>query len=137
LPNDFKQNIHGFFLSAGITKQVLPHLNWDFGVVSVDAGVDLSINARTFMTFGQGGTIFSLGVLAEGHAFASGHCKPTCTSVSADTSLQVGISGDYNVTTKTFNIDGCASASLKLEAEQCVPVLVGFSLLSAKVYNYC
>jgi TANFOR domain-containing protein len=125
LPSDFKQNMHGFFLSAGITKQVLPHLNWDFGVVSVDAGVDLSIDARTFMTFGQGGTVFGLGIMAEGHAFASGSCDVTCTSVTADAKLQVGISGDYNVTNHNFNIDGCASVALKLIAEQCVPVLVG------------
>jgi TANFOR domain-containing protein len=125
LPNDFKQNMHGFFLTAGITKQVLPRIDWDFGVVSVTAGVDLSVDARTFMTFGQGGTRFGLGVLAEGHAYASGKCKATCTSVTADANLQVGVSGDYNASSHVFSIDGCASASLKLVAEQCVPVLVG------------
>jgi len=123
LPNDFKQNMHGFFLSAGITKQVLPKLDWNFALVSVKAGVDLSIDARSFMTFGHGGAVFGLGVLAEGHAYASGKLEVTCTSASADASIQVGISGDYNLASHAYNIDGCASVALSLSAMQCAGVM--------------
>ena len=124
LPNEFKTNLRGFFLSAGLTRQILPKIDYNYGIVSVTAGVDVSVNARTYMMFGQG-TTFGLGVLAEGHAYLGGSCSATCTSANADAKLQLGISGDYNTKTKFYNIDGCSSLSLKISASQCVPVLVG------------
>ena len=124
LPNEFKTNLRGFFLSAGLTRQILPKIDYNYGIVSVTAGVDVSINARTYMMFGQGGTTFGLGVLAEGHAYLGGSCPATCTSANADAKLQLGISGDYNTKTKFYNIDGCSSLSLKISASQCLPVLV-------------
>ncbi len=123
LPAGFKTNLRGFFLSAGLTKQVLPKVNHDYGIVKVHAGVDVSVNARTFMTFGQG-TTFGMGVLAEGHAYLGGSLAATCTSASADARMQFGVSGDYNTSTRVYNIDGCASLNLKISASQCIPVLV-------------
>ncbi len=123
LPASFKTNLSGFFLSAGLTKQVLPKIDHNYGVVSITAGVDVSVNARTYMVFGQG-TTFGLGVLAEGHAYLGGSCPATCTSADADAVLQLGISGDYNPQTRFYNIDGCSSLKLKISASQCVPVMV-------------
>ena len=123
LPASFKTNLSGFFLSAGLTRQILPKVNYNYGVVAVTAGVDLSVNARTYMRFGQG-TTFGMGVLAEGHAYLSGSCPATCTSANADASLQLGISGDYNSQTHFYNIDGCSSLNLEISASQCFPVLV-------------
>ena len=123
LPAGFRTNLRGFFLSAGLTKQILPKVDHDYGIVAVQAGVDVSINARTFMTFGQG-TTFGMGVLAEGHAYLGGSFAATCTSASADARLQFGVSGDYNTSTRVYNIDGCASLNLKISASQCLPVLV-------------
>ncbi|MEA4918702.1 TANFOR domain-containing protein [Proteiniphilum sp.] len=124
LPAGFKTNLNGFFLSAGLTKQILPKISYNLGIVSVYAGVDVSVNARAYMLFGQG-TTFGMGVLAEGHAYLGGSSAVTCTSVNADAKLQCGISGDYNTQTRQFNIDGCASVGLVLSASQCVPLLVG------------
>jgi TANFOR domain-containing protein len=124
LPAGFKTNLKGFFLSAGLTKQILPKIDYDFGIVAVTAGVDVSVDARTYMMFGQG-TTFGLGVLAEGHAYLGGSCSATCTSVNADAKLQLGISGDYNTQSHAYNIDGCSSVGLELSASQCLPVLVG------------
>ncbi len=124
LPAAFNTNIRGFFLSASLTRQVLPRVHYNYGIVSVEAGVDLTVNARTFMLFGQGLT-FGLGVLAEGHAYLNGSCDATCTEANADAKLQLGISGDYNTQTHNYNIDGCSSLSLKIDATQCVPVLIG------------
>jgi TANFOR domain-containing protein len=126
LPDGFKTNLNGFFLSAGLTRQILPKVSYDYGIVSIKAGVDVSVNARTFMKFGQG-TTFGLGVLAEGHAYLSGSSSITCTSVNAGAKLQLGISGDYNTQSHVYNMDGCTSLSLKLSASQCAPVLVGCS----------
>ena len=123
LPNSFKTGMQGFFISAGLTKQILPKINHNYGVVSIQAGVDVSVNARTYMIFGQG-TTFGLGVLAEGHAYLGGSCPITCTSANADATLQLGISGDYNTKTRFYNIDGCSSLNLKINATQCLPVLV-------------
>lgn len=123
LPAGFKTNLNGFFISAGLTKQILPRVHYDYGIVAVDAGVDVSVNARTFMKFGQG-TTFGMGVLAEGHAYLGGSCPATCTSANADAKLQFGVSGDYNTKTNVFNIDGCASVNLVISASQCLPVLV-------------
>jgi hypothetical protein len=122
LPAEFTKNLHGFFLSAGLTKQVLPRVEYDYEVLKVKAGVDVSINARTFMTFGQG-TTFGMGVLAEGHAYLGGYLAVTCTSAEADARLQFGVSGDYNTATRVYNIDGCASLNLKVSASQCLPAL--------------
>ncbi len=124
LPNGFNTNLKGFFLSAGLTKQILPKIDHNYGIVSVTAGVDVSVNARTYMVFGQG-TTFGLGILAEGHAYLGGSCPATCTSANADAVLQLGISGDYNTQSHFYNIDGCSSLNLKISASQCVPVLVG------------
>ena len=124
LPASFKTNLSGFFLSAGLTRQILPKVNHNYGVVSVTAGVDLSVNARTYMRFGEG-TTYGMGVLAEGHAYLSGSCPATCTSANADASLQLGISGDYNSQTHFYNIDGCSSLNLEISASQCAQLLVG------------
>lgn len=123
LPAGFKTSLSGFFISAGLTKQILPRVHHDYGIVAIDAGVDVSVNARTFMKFGQG-TTFGMGVLAEGHAYLGGSCGATCTSASADAKLQFGVSGDYNTKSQVFNIDGCASVNLVISASQCLPVLV-------------
>jgi TANFOR domain-containing protein len=123
LPNEFKTNLNGFFLSAGLTKQILPKIDYNYGIVAITAGVDVSVNARTYMIFGQGST-FGLGILAEGHAYLGGSCPATCTSANADAKLQLGISGDYNTQSHYFNIDGCTSLNLKISASQCVPVLI-------------
>jgi len=123
LPNSFKTSLQGFFISAGLTKQILPKIDYNYGIVAVQAGVDISVNARTYMIFGQGAT-FGLGILAEGHAYLSGSCPVTCTSANADAKLQLGISGDYNTKTHFYNIDGCSSLSLKISASQCLPVLI-------------
>lgn len=123
LPSEFKTNLNGFFLSAGLTKQILPKIDYNYGIVAVTAGVDVSVNARTYMIFGQG-TTFGLGVLAEGHAYLGGYCPATCTSANADSKLQLGISGDYNTQSHYFNIDGCTSLNLKISASQCLPILI-------------
>ena len=68
LPNSFKTNLQGFFISGGLTKQILPKIDYNYGIVAVQAGVDVSVNARTYMIFGQGKT-FGLGVLSKGHAY--------------------------------------------------------------------
>jgi TANFOR domain-containing protein len=124
LPASFKTNLSGFFLSAELTRQILPKVSYNYGVVSVTAGVDVSVNARTYMIFGQG-TTFDMGVLAEGHAYLGGSCPATCTSAHANSALQLGISGDYNSQTHFYNIDGCSSLNLEISASQCLPVLVG------------
>lgn len=121
LPAGFTQHIKGFFLSAGITKQILPKIDKDFGIVSVKAGLDLSLDARVFMQFGGGGSVYGLGLLARGNAYVSGSCDATCTTLSAGASLQAGISGTYSA--GVFNIDGCTSLSLGLKAEQCFPLI--------------
>ena len=132
LPAGFTQHIKGFFLSAGITKQILPKIDKDFGIVSVKAGLDLSLDARVFMQFGGGGSVYGLGVLARGNAYVSGACKATCTTLSAGASLQAGISGTYSA--GVFNIDGCTSLSLGLKAEQCFP-LVPFTGLCGSCFS--
>lgn len=121
LPAGFTQHIKGFFLSAGITKQILPKIDKNFAIVSVKAGLDLSLDARVFMQFGGGGSIYGLGVLARGNAYVIGSCDATCTTLSASASLQAGISGNY--TKGVFNVDGCTSLSLNLSASQCFPLV--------------
>ncbi|HHU27254.1 MAG TPA: TANFOR domain-containing protein [Bacteroidales bacterium] len=123
LPNEFKRNLRGFFFTAGITREILPKVHYDFGVVSVTAGVDLGIDARVYMLFGQGTTL-GIGLMAEGRAYASGYCPITCTSADAGAVLQLGASSEYNTKLRQFNIDGCASLDLKFSVSQCVPLLV-------------
>jgi hypothetical protein len=127
LPAGFNQHLKGFFLSGGITKQILPKISHNYGIVSVEAGLDLNITARVFMNFGAGGNIYGLGALATGCAYAGGSVDATCTSASASATVQIGVSGDYNTATSAFNINGCGSVALKFSAEQCLPVLIGCS----------
>ena len=120
LPMEFRKNMRGFYLSAGLTKQILPKIEHNYGIVAVSAGIDISLDARIYMLFGEGST-FGLGVLAEGRAYLGGSCGATCTSASASAGMQIGISGNYNTQSKIYNIDGCASLDLKISAKQCLP----------------
>jgi hypothetical protein len=120
LPPDFNNKVKGFIFSAGVTRQIVPGIDWDFKVVGVKFGVDLSLNARVYKSFGNGSDIYGIGLLAVGKAYASGSCGVSCTEVSAEVDAMVGISGEYNATAKTFDVNGCASVGFSIKGEQCV-----------------
>lgn len=120
LPADFNNKVKGFIFSAGVTRQIIPTVDYDFGIVGVKFGVDLGINARVYASFGSSSSIYGIGLLAVGKAFASGSCGATCSEVSAEAQAQVGINGEYNSGTKSFDLTGCSSVSFELEAEQCL-----------------
>ena len=119
IPSDFQTHISGFLLSAGIKKPVVDPISISAVLVTVNAGVDVSLNARTWMSFGGDGTTFGIGALAEGTAYFGGTCEATCTSLTVGADLQFGIGGTYS-TNGTFSVDGCSSIGLTLKGEQCL-----------------
>ncbi|MEI6172890.1 MAG: hypothetical protein WCR01_04010 [Bacteroidota bacterium] len=119
IPSSFQNHVSGFLISAGVNKPIVDPITISAVLLTVEAGLDLSLNARSWMSFDEGGTTFGIGVLAEGNAYFNGNCEATCSSLNVGANAQFGISGTYN-TSGLFNVDGCSSLSLTLRGEQCV-----------------
>lgn len=137
IPPEFKDHVSGFLISAGITKPIIDPISIPAVLVTIKAGLDVSLNARTWMSFGGAGTTYGIGVLAEGNAYFNGTCEATCTSLKVSANAQFGISGTYN-TSGLFNVDGCASLSLGLKGEQCLGAMgicCGSCCLSADILD--
>ncbi len=123
LPSAFTGQVNGFMFQAGIHKQVVPGVSFEIPtLLSVDFGVDLGLTTRVWRSFGASSQ-YGISLLAKGHAYASGSCEATCSTISADADAQVGISGVYNPGDGSYGVTGCASVGFEMNVSQCLGAL--------------
>jgi len=118
LPSGFQNQITGFLVQAGGKAEVLSGLHFDFGLASVDAGIEMGSVQRLWMTFNDVNT-YGIALLQYGKIYARGGLDVTCTSVNAGAALQFGAAGQY-VSNGNYGIYGCSSLSFTLYGEQCL-----------------
>jgi hypothetical protein len=122
LPTQFQNQVQGFLISATVARQLVPDENVDLGFAEADWGCDLSLNARLYMAWANGGTTFGFGLLADANAHATGGLAVTCLTMHASADVQLGINGEYHTKDRSFFIDGCGSVSAELGGSICAGI---------------
>ncbi len=130
LPSSFQHNISGFLFSGKIAIPVIiPNIDINLGIVALEFGVDAGGDVRIYKGFDEeGGSTYGIGAIAFIHAYLT-MSAITCTTLSADATLEAGMEGNYQTGSRTFNLNGCASLSIAGHIIQstppfCSPVLL-------------
>lgn len=129
IPTEFQNKVSGFLLQGGITKQLIPSIEWGVTIpvieefVGVQVNADLSINARTWMSFDPTVNTYGFSLLAEGAI--SGGASGGVFRLSTYAGAQLGISGVY-YSNGNYNITGCGSMKAGVEAEVYTPPPIGW-----------
>ncbi len=120
IPSGFQNSISGFLLQGGLTRQLIPPIEWGVNVplidqfVGVSLSADVSLNARTWMSFAPEVNEYGLSLLAEGKI--TGGVSATGVKISANANAQLGISGVY-YSNGDYTILGCGSVQAGVQAE--------------------
>ena len=120
IPSGFQNSVSGFLLQGGLTKQLIPPIEWGVTLplidkfVGVSLSADVSLNARTWMSFGPQVNEYGLSLLAEGNV--AGGLSGGLFDISANANAQLGISGTY-YSNGNYNIIGCGSVQAGVKAE--------------------
>lgn len=123
VPSTIKDGVSGLFITGQKDVPIINIPDWDIdlGVVSAKLGAKAGLDARIWMDFNKGGDIYGIGAMAYAHVYFS-TSSITCTQFGAEARAELGIKGDYNVSSNTFVLDGCGSITVGGKFEQCFPV---------------
>lgn len=112
LPNSFQNNISGFLLSGAMSIPILvPNLDLELGVFVLKFGVNAGADIKVYKGFDEGGSTYGIGALGFIKAFLTMQ-SITCTELTGDATLEMGVEGSYQTGAGTFNLDGCTSFSI-------------------------
>lgn len=112
LPNSFQKNISGFLLSGAMSIPVLvPNIDLELGVFALKFGVNAGGDIKVYKGFDEGGSTYGIGALGFIKAFLTMQ-SITCTQLTGDATLEMGVEGSYQTGAGTFNLDGCTSFSI-------------------------
>lgn len=120
IPSEFQGKMSGFLLQGSITKQLIPSIEWGVTLPLIDQFVgvqvyaDLSMYARTWMTFDPQVNTYGISLLAEGNI--GGGLSGGLYSLSVHANAQMGISGTY-FSNGSYNVTGCGSVKAGVSAE--------------------
>ncbi|MDY0103500.1 MAG: hypothetical protein RBS07_11215 [Lentimicrobium sp.] len=120
IPSGFQNSVSGFLLQGGLTKQLIAPIEWGVTLplidkfIGVNLSADVSLNARTWMSFAPQVNEYGLSLLAEGNI--AGGLSGTAFNISANANAQLGISGTY-YSNGNYNIIGCGSVQAGVKAE--------------------
>jgi hypothetical protein len=120
IPSGFQTSVSGFLLQGGLTKQLIPPIEWGVTLplidkfVGVSLSADVSLNARAWMSFAPQVNEYGLSLLAEGNI--EGGLSGGVFDISANANAQLGISGTY-YSNGNYNITGCGSVQAGVKAE--------------------
>ncbi len=119
IPSAFQGKVSGFLLQGGITKQIIPSIEWGVEVpiletyVGVMVKADFSLNARTWMSFDPQVNSYGISLLAEG--VVAGGVNSGVLALSTYAKAQMGVSGTY-FSNGNYEVMGCGSVSAGVEA---------------------
>lgn len=112
LPNSFQNNISGFLLSGAMSIPVLvPNIDLELGVFVLKFGVNAGGDIKVYKGFDEGGSTYGIGALGFIKAFLTMQ-SITCTQLTGEATLEMGVEGSYQTGAGTFNLDGCTSFSI-------------------------
>ncbi|MCU0414793.1 MAG: carboxypeptidase-like regulatory domain-containing protein, partial [Ignavibacteriaceae bacterium] len=112
LPNSFQKNISGFLLSGAMSIPVLvPNIDLELGVFVLKFGVNAGGDIKIYKGFDEGGSTYGIGALGFIKAFLTMQ-SITCTKLTGEVTLEMGVEGSYQTGAGTFNLDGCTSFSI-------------------------
>lgn len=112
LPNSFQKNISGFLLSGAMSIPVLvPNIDVELGVFALKFGVNAGGDIKVYKGFDDGGSTYGIGALGFIKAFLTMK-SVTCTELTGEATLEMGVEGSYQTGAGTFNLDGCTSFSI-------------------------
>jgi TANFOR domain-containing protein len=133
IPAEFQGKVSGFLLQGRMTKQLIPEIKWGVTLPKIDLFVgaqlraDLTLHARTWMSFDPNVNTYGIALLAEGNICGgvSGGIYSLYTSANA----QLGISGTY-YSNGSYNVTGCGSVKAGVTASVWLPEPVGWTGVS-------
>lgn len=112
LPNSFQKNISGFLLSGAMSIPVIvPNIDLDLGIFVLKFGVNAGGDIKVYKGFDEGGSTYGIGALGFIKAFLTMQ-SITCTELTGEATLEMGVEGSYQTGAGTFNLDGCTSFSI-------------------------
>lgn len=124
IPPEFQGMVSGFLLQGSITKQLIPPVECGFTLpiidmfVGVGVSADLSLSARTWMSFGSNVNSYGIATLAEGKI--SGGLAGGLFTVDVNADAQIGVSGTY-YSNGTYSLIGCGSVQAGVSASVFLP----------------
>lgn len=133
IPPEFQGKVTGFLLQGRLAKQLIPPIQWGVTLPLIDQyvgvylGADLSLNARTWMSFDPAVNTYGIALLAEGNV--SGGLSGGVYNIAAYANAQLGISGTY-YSNGGYNVTGCGSVGAGVKAEVWLPEPVGWTGVS-------
>lgn len=137
IPLDFQNKVSGFLLQGTLTKQLIPSIEWGVTLPLIDQFVgvqlkaDLSMTARTWMSFNPEVNTYGISLLADG--YVQGGVSSGLFRVSAFANAQLGITGSY-YSNGDYEVLGCGSVKAGVEAEVFYGIdWTGVSLVSPDV----
>ena len=124
IPSEFQGSVSGFLLQGRLTKQLIPSLSWGTTLPIIDQFVglqlqaDLSLYARTWMSFNEATNNYGIAMLAEGNI--SGGVYTGLYNMSTSVNAQLGVLGEYK-SNGIYSIIGCGSVHASMNAEVMTP----------------
>jgi len=120
IPSAFQNKVSGFLLQGTLTKQLIPAIEWGVTLPLIDTYVgvqvhaDLSMNARTWMSFDPQVNNYGISLLAEGNI--GGGASSGIFALSTNANAQLGITGTY-FSNGSYSVEGCGSVKAGVSAE--------------------
>ncbi|MEE4176769.1 MAG: hypothetical protein V2I46_04595 [Bacteroides sp.] len=125
IPSAFQSHVSGFLLQGSLTKELIHPIEWGVPVpesdevIGVKVNADLSLYARTWMSFDPAVNTYGLSLMAQGDI--AGSASIEVFNVSAYAKAQLGIAGVY-YSNGNYDITGCGSLSAGASAEFLTPL---------------
>ncbi len=125
IPPAFQNKVSGFLLQGSLTKEILPAQGWGVPVpksdqvLGVNVNADVSLYARTWMSFDPAVNTYGLALMATGDV--AGNASIEVFKVSAYAQAQLGVAGVY-YSNGNYDITGCGSLSVGASAEFLTPL---------------
>lgn len=133
IPPEFQSKVTGFLLQGRLTKQLIPPIEWGVTLPKIDVFVgvslnaDLTLNARTWMSFDPAVNTYGISLLAEGNI--SGGISGGIYNLYTSANAQLGISGVY-YSNGNYSVTGCGSVKAGVSANVWLPEPIGWTGVS-------
>lgn len=122
LPEGFDKKISGFFITGEVPFNFLfPSIDLNLVIITLKVGAEAGIDARIWMSFGEGSTQFGFGAMAFLHIYATGGMDIGFVSIcfSGDLRVELGLEAIIYLSNPRFTLNGCASIELAACVEVC------------------
>ncbi len=121
LPSSFEKSISGFLFGGALEVPIIvPEIDVNVIVAEAKFGVTAGGDIRLWKNFTDSGNEMGIGFISFLHAYLNME-SITCTELHADAKLELGFTGIYYLTQKSFSLSGCGSFSITGGVKQGIP----------------